>query len=192
MKNILIISCDLIFAHGAQVILENGGFGVDILPSLSPEASAYDAILTDDPRLKHTNYLCPVIVTDYQNADCELFLLRPFFDDELLDICSLACKQTKSNTSDKFMLDHKRKRVSFGNNSLPLTAREFSLMKLLSESQNQAVSREDIINTVFGGTATGNADAVYVNYLRKKLSSLSGKNPIISVRGVGYQFKDQF
>ncbi len=189
MKTILIISRDTVFARGTQIILENGGFGAYILPTLPADFSQYDALITDIP-INKDKLSCPVIFSDYESSDCEFFLSRPFSDKELLDICNLACTGNAIEVPDKFTLDTKRKRVSFGKSTVSLTDCEFALLSLLMNIPCKTVSREEIISSVFGGTATGNADAVYVNYLRKKLTAISGKNPIIRVRGVGYQFRE--
>ncbi len=190
MKNILIISQDEIFARGTQIILENGTFGADISPSIPSDIFKYDALLTDIPSLASKKLPLPLIVADYEAQNCESFLLRPFSDKELLEICSFACNNGSESSPDKFILNEKQKLICFGKSSLPLTAREFELLSLLMSVPRRAVSREEILTEVFGGSGAGNVDAVYVNYLRKKLVALSGKNPIISVRGYGYEFKD--
>ncbi len=189
MKNILIISRDTIFAKATQIILENNGFGVDSLPVLPADLSHYDAVISDMPSINPDNFLCPMIITSYEKIDCKYFLPRPFSDKELLDMCDSACICDTPHNEVTLILDTKRKLVKFGKRTANLTEREFELLSLLMSIPHRVITREEIIDNVFGGTATGNADAVYVNYLRKKLISLCSKNPIINVRGVGYEFK---
>ncbi len=190
MKKILILSKDRVFAICARMILEDGGYGCNIYPDAPTDTASYDAVLLDLETVKVSPFFCPVIFTSYgtSSESYENYLSRPFTDSELLNMAESVCIGDSEEPLETFILDPIRRRVSFNGESLPLTHREFELLSLLINS-NGAVSREEIINKVFDGTATGNADAVYVNYLRKKLETLCGKNPIISVRGYGYRFK---
>jgi DNA-binding response OmpR family regulator len=74
-----------------------------------------------------------------------------------------------------------------------LTAREFELLAYLMRHPNQVLSREQILNAVWGyafdpGT---NVVEVYVGYLRRKLARPDDPAPIETVRSVGYRFADR-
>ncbi len=190
MKKILILSRDAVFSGCARVMLEDGGFSCSVHSETPPDTAFYDAILLDLETVKPSSFLYPVIFTSYGEppSDCDVFLSRPFRESELISTADSVCTGESDEKPERFILDPIRRRVSFNGESIPLTHREFELLSLLINTDG-AVSREEIIQAVFGGTATGNADAVYVNYLRKKLEKLCGKNPIVSVRGYGYKFK---
>lgn len=68
-----------------------------------------------------------------------------------------------------------------------LSAREFTLAKELMEHAGQALSREQLLDRVWGYEVTGasNVVDVYVRYLRTKL----GAGRITTVRGIGYRFE---
>jgi DNA-binding response OmpR family regulator len=83
--------------------------------------------------------------------------------------------------------------VRRGGTAVELTAREFDLLAYLMRHPNQVLSREQILNAVWGydfdpGT---NVVEVYVGYLRRKLSFPDMPAPIETVRSVGYRFADR-
>ena len=70
------------------------------------------------------------------------------------------------------------------------TLREFDLLKLLLSYPNQVLSRDAILDRVWGYDFVGddNIIEVYIRYLRQKLGP---PNLIQTVRGVGYIIKSQ-
>lgn len=68
-----------------------------------------------------------------------------------------------------------------------LSAREFALARELMEHAGQVLSREQLLDRVWGYEVTGasNVVDVYVRYLRTKL----GAGRISTVRGIGYRFE---
>ena len=77
-----------------------------------------------------------------------------------------------------------------GGKFIPLTLREFDLLKLLLSYPNQVLSRDAILDRVWGYDFVGddNIIEVYIRYLRQKLGP---PNLIQTVRGVGYIIKSQ-
>jgi two-component system, OmpR family, response regulator MprA len=77
-----------------------------------------------------------------------------------------------------------------GGRFIPLTLREFDLLKLLLSYPNQVLPRDAILDRVWGYDFMGddNIIEVYVRYLRQKLGP---PNLIQTVRGVGYIIKYQ-
>jgi two-component system alkaline phosphatase synthesis response regulator PhoP len=71
-----------------------------------------------------------------------------------------------------------------------LTALEFDLLKALAESHGRVLSREQLLEIVWGGTYYGEMRVVdvHLGHVRQKLGS--GKF-ISTVRGVGYRFEDE-
>lgn len=89
-------------------------------------------------------------------------------------------------------LDPLTRRVEAHGEPVTLTAREFSLLELLMSRPNVAVSKSDILDTVWGKDFDGeyNIIEVYIGYLRRKLDG-GGFPPMIrTVRGVGYLAKE--
>ena len=77
-------------------------------------------------------------------------------------------------------------------NRLDITTKEFALIKMFLEHQNQVLSRDQILNFVWGSSDFHNDRIVdvYVGQVRRKLEEATGKRLITTVRGVGYRFQD--
>ena len=73
-----------------------------------------------------------------------------------------------------------------------LTPTEFQLLLELTEHAGRVLTREQIINRVWGVDFYGNERVVdvYVGQVRRKLEEATGKTLIETVRGVGYKFTD--
>lgn len=75
---------------------------------------------------------------------------------------------------------------------IELTPREFELLVYLLENKNIVLSREQILNNVWGYDYIGDTNVVdvYIRYVRKKVDYPFSKALIQTVRGVGYMIKD--
>lgn len=75
--------------------------------------------------------------------------------------------------------------------SIVLTAREFSLLETFMRNKNHVLTREQIMEKVWGYEFAGETNVVdvYVRYLRNKLDVPFDTSWIQTVRGVGYIFK---
>ncbi|MFD1038344.1 response regulator transcription factor [Virgibacillus byunsanensis] len=73
-----------------------------------------------------------------------------------------------------------------------LTPREFDLLVCLLKNKNIVLSREQLIEHVWGFGYFGDTNVVdvYIRYLRQKIDKGYDKNYIQTVRGVGYTIKD--
>jgi DNA-binding response OmpR family regulator len=71
---------------------------------------------------------------------------------------------------------------------IPLSAREFALLAYLMRHPGQVLSRQQILDGVWGYTfdPRSNLVDVYIGYLRRKLAC-QGDSPIETVRGMGYR-----
>jgi two-component system OmpR family response regulator len=81
------------------------------------------------------------------------------------------------------------RKVRRGERTVQLSTTEFELLVYLLRHHGQAISREEILSSVWGyqhDPATNVVD-VYVGYLRRKLGSPDDPAPIFTVRAVGYR-----
>lgn len=80
-----------------------------------------------------------------------------------------------------------------GNKSYKLTLKEFQLLELLINMRGLVVSKNTIIEKLWGydGEAEDNNVEVYISFLRKKLSHIQSETSIHTMRGVGYVLKSQ-
>ena len=79
--------------------------------------------------------------------------------------------------------------VLVGTESVPLTTREFEILKLLLENQGRVVSRERLLDTVWGYDYIGDEKIVntHIKNIRKKL----GVDYIETMRGAGYKIEKE-
>jgi DNA-binding response OmpR family regulator len=86
-------------------------------------------------------------------------------------------------------MDLKTRRVRRDGRDIDLTAREFDLLAYLMRHPDQVLSREQILNAVWGFDFDPGTKVleVYIGYLRRKLGDGAGADTIETVRGVGYR-----
>ena len=86
-------------------------------------------------------------------------------------------------------LDLLTREVSAGNGPVALSAREFALLAYLMRHPGQVLSRQQILDGVWGYTfdPRSNIVDVYVRYLRKKLAAAGAPDLLATVRGMGYR-----
>ncbi|MEB3266909.1 MAG: response regulator transcription factor [Leptolyngbya sp.] len=124
------------------------------------------------------------------------YVTKPFRFEELLARIrarlrtAVAPGDNKADTQilvGNWMLDLRTRRLKVGGQVLDLSAREFTLAETFMRHPNQVLSREQLLDQVWGYDYTpgSNVVDVYVGYLRKKL----GGNAIETVRGMGYRLR---
>ncbi len=133
------------------------------------------------------------------NIGADDYIVKPFKVDELLArvnaVLRRGLKVSKPEKSDEIIyqlhhikLNDTTKMISVHDETVSLTHKEFNLLRYFLMHQGKVLSREQILENVWGidfqiGT---NVVDVYVNYLRKKIKSTKA-NPIIeTVIGMGY------
>ncbi len=84
-------------------------------------------------------------------------------------------------------LDLRTRRATVGGKQIDLSAREFALAEIFMLNAGQVLSREQLLDHVWGFDFDpgSNVVDVYIGYLRKKF----GADTIETVRGMGYRFK---
>ena len=125
------------------------------------------------------------------------YMTKPFAIEELLARIRLALKKSKNTgaiqkgsqlTCKGLNMDVQRYEVTYGEDRIELTHREFELLRVLLESKNIVISRETLLEKVCGYDYLGETNIidVYVRYLRSKLDDVYQVKWIQTVRGVGY------
>ena len=84
-------------------------------------------------------------------------------------------------------------RVLYGQEEVPLTNKEFQLLQTLLENKNIVLSRDTLLDRVWGYQYVGETNVVdvYIRYLRQKLDDAFSVKLIQTVRGVGYTIRDE-
>ncbi|MCB2294188.1 response regulator transcription factor [Clostridium algoriphilum] len=128
------------------------------------------------------------------------YMTKPFAIEELLARIRTALKKTpilkeilNILTIGELTIDLDQHMVTFKNNHIELTKTEFDLLKFLIENKNIVLSRNKIIDIVWGYEYMGDTNVVdvYIRYLRSKIDDKFNKKFIHTVRGVGYLLKDE-
>ncbi len=90
------------------------------------------------------------------------------------------------------VLDLVTRRIFRGETAIELTVKEFELLRYLMSHPETELTREQILENVWGYDFLGESNVieVYVRYLRLKLEKEGGKRLIQTVRGVGYVLRD--
>ncbi|OUQ60414.1 DNA-binding response regulator [Tyzzerella sp. An114] len=128
------------------------------------------------------------------------YLTKPFAIEELLARMRVALKHSIKKEDEKniitvgnFTVDADKRIVKVDSDIIDLTKKEFELLLYLVRNKNIVLSREQILNSVWGYTYMGETNVVdvYVRYLRSKLDEVYDIKYIHTVRGVGYIVKDE-
>lgn len=127
------------------------------------------------------------------------YLVKPFSFDELLArIAAVARRSGTGAGQDRIVvadleIDVAAHRASRGGEEIPLTAREFALLRYLAENAGRVLSRTRILEHVWDmrfDPGTNTVD-VYVSYLRAKVDKGQERPLLHTVRSVGYVLEDR-
>ncbi|GGH08470.1 response regulator transcription factor [Mucilaginibacter phyllosphaerae] len=127
------------------------------------------------------------------------YLVKPFHFNELLARIEALLRRKKLADGDTHILSFGGLKLNTWDKTaeregkqINLTAKEYSLLELLMNNPGKLLSREYIMERVWGinfDTGTNMVD-VYVNYLRNKIQKGFDKKLIHTVIGMGYILKD--
>ncbi|MBD2105068.1 response regulator transcription factor NblR [Leptolyngbya sp. FACHB-261] len=126
------------------------------------------------------------------------YILKPYRSDEFLKLVRLYLRSTHHPTPphqlrfQDLLLDSVSHEASRGGRSIELTAKEFELLRYLMEHPREVLTREQILENVWGYDFMGESNVieVYIRYLRLKIEEEGEKRLIQTVRGVGYVLRE--
>jgi DNA-binding response OmpR family regulator len=100
--------------------------------------------------------------------------------------------EDKKFTAGKLLLDVDRHRVTYDGETIELTLKEFDLLQCLLENKGRVLTRDALLDRVWGYDYIGETNAVdvYVRFLRSKIDEVFDLKLISTVRGVGYRIED--
>lgn len=124
------------------------------------------------------------------------YITKPFEIEELIARINVVFRREDSAKSDKIMfkdisIDTNSRKVMINGEHVILTNKEYDLLILLINNTNKVMSRNDILNEVWGYDydAGTNVVDVYISYLRNKLNENNKEQYIQTVRSIGYIMK---
>lgn len=128
------------------------------------------------------------------------YITKPFEIEELLARIRNALSKKRARepsaevlTACGVTVDTRRYTVLCSGTNIVLTKREFDLLKYLMENKGIVLSREALLEKVWGYDYAGDTNSVdvYVRYLRGKIDDVFNIKLIHTIRGVGYVIKDE-
>lgn len=187
--------------------LENENFDLILLDVMIPELNGLEVLR----RVREQNEDVKIIMLTARDAVMDKvsgldsgandYMTKPFEIEELLarirvhlkEKSTLKVQNEDDNASTyRYLSIYKsRREVYIDKEPINLTQKEYDLLIYFLENKNQVLTREQIIEAVWGYDYYGDTNVidVYVRYLRKKLD-IDTESIITSVRGIGYMLKD--
>jgi two-component system alkaline phosphatase synthesis response regulator PhoP len=166
--------------------------GIELLSRLRRESDVYVIMLT--ARTEETDKIVGLSV----GADD--YVTKPFSPRELVARVKSALRRIETGAASGLArsvlsfkhvrIDVGARKVSLDEESIELTAIEFDLLRALAENRGRVLSREQLLENVWGGEYFGETRVVdvHLGHVRQKL----GRDDLIAtVRGVGYRFDDE-
>lgn len=129
------------------------------------------------------------------NAGADDYIPKPFEIEELLARMGAVLRRVSSAHDNPTVLKNRilelvpdSMKVTLSGNILNLSKTEYLMLKFFMENQEKVLSRNDIIDEVWGKGhfIDENTVDVYVGYLRSKIDSSTGVEFIKTMRGAGY------
>ncbi|MFC4355186.1 response regulator transcription factor [Chryseomicrobium palamuruense] len=123
------------------------------------------------------------------------YITKPFEMEEVFARIRSALRRTANKQTGmhkgSLMLDETKHEVMRDGELIPFTPREFELLAYFMKNPEQVLTREQILDRVWGFDYYGDTNVVdvYVRYVRKKLET-PGKSYLQTIRGVGYMLKE--
>jgi two-component system alkaline phosphatase synthesis response regulator PhoP len=168
--------------------------GIELLSRLRRESEVYVIMLT--ARTEETDKIVGLSV----GADD--YVTKPFSPRELVARVKAALRRIETGADSTgrearsvlafkhVSIDVGARKVSVDEHPIELTAIEFDLLKTLAENRGRVLSREQLLEKVWGGEYFGEMRVVdvHLGHVRQKL----GRDDLIAtVRGIGYRFEDE-
>ena len=204
-------------SEGYEVILSDNGLdGLKQAKEEGPDLILLDLMLPEMDGLSvcralRRNSDVPIIMLTARGTEMDKivgletgaddYVVKPFSLGELLARIRSLLRRTRNDkqenqmqlTSGNVSLDFTSRRVSKDDAEVHLTQKEFNLLAELMRNKGAVLSRDLLLEKVWGYSYVGNTHTVdvHIRWLREKIE-LDPSKPvrIVTVRGVGYRFEE--
>ena len=181
-----------------------GRYDVIVLDLMMPKVDSFEVVR----RLREQRCVTPVLILsardDVQDrvkgldSGADDYMTRPFASEELLARLRALSRRQGAVIMDELeyedlVLNLNNSQLACGEQSVRLSFKEYEVLKLLITAPRTVVSKEELINKVWG-TESGAEDnnvEVYISFLRKKLRFLGSRVQIGTIRKMGYHLEVQ-
>jgi len=218
-NRILVVDDEISIRKLLRVVLENRGFKVEeaengeaalklfsvstfdltILDVMMPGMDGFECC----KRIRE-DYDCPILMLTAKGEDYDQvhgleygaddYIIKPFTPTVLVArVQALLRRSTKSGVGrsvfGNLMIDPDAREVTVSGDRIYLSRKEYDLLAYLMENDNILLSRDQILETVWGYDYLGSSSTVdtHVNRLRNKLGTCGAY--IKTLRGSGYKFE---
>jgi len=203
-----LVSLGLRYEHYHVITTDNGLKGLLLFEEHKPDLIILDWLLPGMDGLKLCRMIrnqsdVPIIMITARDAiqdrvdgletGADDYLVKPFHIDELIARVHARLRHLSSGdnmiTFQDLSLDPKSHEVNRRRHSIELTSTEFKLLNYLMRHPRQVLSKEQILEEVWGYDFRGDANIVeqYIRSLRQKM----GQPPLIqTMRGAGYVLRE--
>ena len=192
--------------EGLQAALQRS-FDLIILDIMLPGLNGFEVL----NRIRQNGVRTPVIILTARNAEEEVvqglkhgaddYITKPFGVAELLARVSAVLRRTQQDEAPAIQTNEKvitvgelsifpeKYEVIVGGEPIPLRPKEFEVLLYLVQRPGMVITRDDLMNVVWGFDYIGGQRTVdvHVSSLRKKLELGQQSVQIESIRGVGYK-----
>ena len=219
---VLLVETDEALANNVSLDLKESGYDTVLAPDAigglrqateqKPSLIVVDRLLAGESGLWFCNRLrllgnrVPVLLMMARDgvddrvacleAGADDYFLKPYRTEDFLRLVRLYL-QPDNPTSERLrfgdlMLDLSTRRALRNGRAIDLTMKEFELLKFLMEHPREVLTREQILENVWGYDFVGESNVieVYIRYLRLKIEDEGEKRLIQTVRGVGYVMRE--
>ena len=186
----------------ALAFVDQGGYDVVVLDRMLPDMTGIEVLRAMRARSVPTPVLMLTALSALEHrvegldAGADDYLPKPFAFSELLARLRALGRRSPEIASERMalgdiVLDPVRHEVSVNGTSELLSAREYALLGYLMRHAGQVVTRQQILDSVWGAEPDvySNVVDLYVHYLRRKLANLGRESALRTVRGVGYALR---
>ena len=207
------IKMELEFEQYQVTHAEDGFSGLSVAREIKPDLILLDWMLPgiSGPeicrRLRQTGDKVPIILLTAKDevsdrvagldAGADDYVIKPFSIEELLARVRANLRRDTEQVVDLLQfndltLNRSTREIFRGQRSIELTAKEFDLLEYLLSHPRQVLTRDQILERVWGYDFMGDSNIieVYVRYLRLKLEQEQEPRLIQTVRGVGYVLRE--
>lgn len=184
-------------------LAETGRFDLILLDVMLPKLNGTEVLR----RIRRTSAVPIIMLTARDSVMDKVsgldsgandYITKPFAIEELLARIRNALRNTAPLSSTEVLsasgleLDADRRTVTMKGKPVDLTKREFDLLHFLLKNKGIVLSRESLLENVWGFDFAGDTNAVdvYIRFLRGKIDEVFNLKFIHTVRGVGYVIKD--
>jgi len=178
-----------------------------ILDVMLPSATGFDVCRL----LRKQNNSVPIIMLTARAEETDRvvglelgaddYIIKPFSMRELLARVKTILRRSHSNEpitnqpieAGNLRIDPARYEVTVGGNKVELSPKEFELLRFLAGHPGQVFTRQTLLDHVWGADAyvEDRTVDVHIRWLREKIETLPSRpERLLTVRGIGYKFRD--